>query len=119
MSTHSTLGIKYPDGSIDGCYVHYDGATMEERIHRYLRTYSTTCLALLITQAQVGGGMRSFHCASWPETSPPVTELFDDNESYVISEHDFYEDHMGTYAWYLIDFETGTLQITHSHVEGS
>ena len=90
MSTHAALGIKFPDGTINGCYVHvhYDGATMETRINNYLDKYTTTCLSLLIIRAQATGGVRSFHCPEHTEFGAEyITDFLDDNEPYVIDEH--------------------------------
>ena len=42
MSTHSALGVQMEDGSIMGCYVHYDGATMLKRIEQFLEKHTTT-----------------------------------------------------------------------------
>ena len=67
MSTHSQLGIKFPDGSILGCYVHYDGGTMAPRIKDYLKKYTITSLVLLIDKAQKVGGIRSFHTADFKD----------------------------------------------------
>lgn len=116
MSTHAVLGVKHPNGTIDGCYVHYDGSTMLPRITDYVSENTTTGLTILIVQAQLKGGMRSFHCpppfipAAAPEDCAPVTDFLDDNRPYVINETDFYEDHMGTYAWYLVDYTTGQIE---------
>jgi hypothetical protein len=38
------------------------------------------------------------------------TEFLEDAELYVIDESNFYDDHMGTFAWYLVDYETGAVQ---------
>jgi hypothetical protein len=116
MGTHAVLGIKHADGGITGCYVHYDGDSMAPRIDAYVRENTTTGLALLITQAQAAGGIRSFHA---PPFDPIMchedydlteTELLDNDELYVIDESNFYDDHMGTFAWYLVDYETGAVQ---------
>ena len=118
MGTHAVLGIKHADGGITGCYVHYDGDSMAPRIDAYVRENTTTGLALLITQAQAAGGIRSFHV---PPFDPIMchedydlteTELLDNDELYVIDESNFYDDHMGTFAWYLVDYETGVVQKT-------
>ncbi len=109
MSTHSVLGVKYPDGTISGCYVHYDGATMRNRIEDYLTTNTTTCLSILIAEAQVTGGMRSFHSPGLDE-GDPKTDFLDDNEAYAINETDFYDRHIGAHYWYLVDYETGEIQ---------
>jgi hypothetical protein len=111
MSTHATLGIKFPDGKINGCYVHYDGATMETRINNYLDKYTTTCLSLTIIRAQATGGIRSFHSPGLDEGAPE-TDFLDDNEPYVIDEHNWRFDHMGANYQYLIDYETGEVHVS-------
>jgi len=110
MSTHATLGVKFSDGTISGCYVHFDGHTMTNRITDYLKKNTTTGLTVLITEAQSRGGIRSFHCPPYNnENGSPETELLDDDESYIIDESNWEDDHMGTYCKYLIDYETGTV----------
>lgn len=106
MSTHSALGIELEDGRILGCYVHYDGDTMGERIQRFLEERTTTDLVIMIAQAQSTGGMRSFHS---PDEfgNNPETEYLGDNEPYIITAQNWEDDHMGTYAWYLVDYGTG------------
>ena len=113
MSTHAVLGIKHADGGIAGCYVHFDGDSMAPRIDAYVRENTSTGLAVLIAQAQAAGGIRSFHCpASSPVDMPAETQLLDSGELYAIDESNFYDDHMGTFAWYLVDYETGVVQKT-------
>ena len=122
MGTHAVLGVKLPDGSISGCYVHYDGSTMRERIEDYLKKHSSTGLTVLIAQAQSTGGMRSFHCPRQPIipgkpiTKPVVweTEFLDDDERYAINETNFYEDHFGAHYWYLVNYDTGEIQKRHN-----
>ena len=113
MSTHCVLGVKHTDGNIIGCYVHYDGypSHMLDAIKDYVDNYSTAELSSLIERAQNTGGMRSFHSASF-ESETLETSMLDDNESYKIDKSNFYEDHMGTYAWYLVDVETGRAHMT-------
>ena len=110
MSTHATLGIKYPDGTISGCYVHYDGHTMETRIKDFVKNFTTTSLAVLIAEAQSVGGIRSFHCGSL-ETGKAETELLDHNDLYVIDESNWTEDHLGAQFQYLVDYESGEVNI--------
>ena len=114
MGTHAVLGVKLPDGSISGCYVHYDGATMRSRIEDYLEKYSSTSLTVLIAQAQTTGGMRSFHCPKYEMPNVHETEFLDDNERYSINETNFYEDHFGAHYWYLVNYETGEIQKRHN-----
>ncbi len=116
MSTHSTIGVKMEDGSIMGCYVHYDGDTMLERIEQYLSARTTTDLTMLIAKAQLSGGMRSFYSTSLYSDTPD-TDFLNDNEPYAIDETDFYEDHGGTYAWYLVDYETGNIEKRFKHYD--
>ena len=116
MSTHSTLGVKMEDGSIMGCYVHYDGHTMASRIEQFLEERTTTDLVMLITRAQSTGGMRGFHSPPLDETIPE-TDFLDDNESYIIDETNFFEDHMGTYAWYLVDYKDKTIEVNKKYEE--
>jgi hypothetical protein len=112
MSTHATLGIKFPDGEISGCYVHYDGGSMSPRIVDFLEKYTTTGLAVLIAEAQSCGGIRSFHTPNVSIDQDPVvreTGLLDDDIPYVITAGNWDDDHMGTSYKYLIDYETGTV----------
>jgi hypothetical protein len=113
MSTHSVLGVKMEDGSIMGCYVHYDGATMTERIVQYLGSQTTTDLTMLIAKAQLHGGMRSFHSTSIV-SDDPNTSFLNDNQPYAIDEVNFYEDHMSTFAWYLVNYTDGTVAVKES-----
>jgi len=116
MSTHSALGVKMEDGSIMGCYVHYDGASMWARIEKFLEGHTTTDLAVLIARAQSTGGMTSFHTPPWGG-GPPQTDFLEDDEPYVIDETDFYEDHMGTYAWYLVDYNKATIEVKNAYTD--
>ena len=117
MGTHCALGIKHPDGKITGCYVHYDGATMEPRIKDFLSKKTTTGLFTLIAKAQITGGIRGFHSPrGWPiDAGDPETDFLDDEYPYVIDETNFYDDHMGTFAWYLVDYKTGEIKITEKY----
>ena len=121
MSTHSVLGVEMPDGSIDGCYVHFDGDTMAPRIEDYIENNTTTSLAVLIKKAQKSGGIRSFHCpkeeffrsrTSSSLSAEKYTEFLDDSDGYVIDKDTFFDDHMCTFAWYLVNYETGEIKRT-------
>ena len=114
MSTHAVLGVQFDDGEILGCYVHFDGYTLGERLTHYLKTHTTTDLTLLITEAQSSGGMRSFHCPPYDPIrsedipGPAVTEFLDDNVPYIITAQNWEDDHMGSYYRYLVNYESGT-----------
>jgi len=114
MSTHAALGIQHTDGKITGCYVQYDGATLGDRIEIFLNEKTTTDLTLLIAQAQMTGGIRSFYCPPWQRVQkrelPRETEFLDDNEEYVIDESNWKEDHYGAAYSYLVNYETGKIK---------
>ena len=113
MGTHAQLGVRFPDGEISGCYVHYDGHTMQDRIERYLKTYTMTNLVILITQAQKAGGIRSFY--SPPLSSmidkdfTPVTQFLDDDVSYIIDEDNWGNGSFAEAYFWLVDYETGKI----------
>jgi len=109
MGTHSVLGVKHADGEIVGCYVHFDGypSHMLSAINDYVKNFSTSELSGLIEKAQESGGMRCFHSPSAVYRGDRKTELLNDNMPYKIDKYNFYEDHGGTYAWYLVDAKTG------------
>ena len=113
MSTHSALGVQMEDGSIMGCYVHYDGHTMSERIEQFLDEHTTTDLVMLIARAQSTGGMRGFHTPRGEGYTGgvPETDFLEDDVPYVIDETNFYEDHMSTYAWYLVNYKDKTIEV--------
>ena len=120
MSTHSAIGVKHSDGKITGCYVHYDGYPrhMMPAIEDYASKFTTTGLVMLITEAQRLGGIRSFHSADPMGNTAsdgighcdPYTDFLEDDEEYVIDETNFYDDHMGTCFWYLVDHKTGKIE---------
>ena len=116
MGTHAQLGVKFPDGKISGCYVHYDGHTLAARIQHYLDTHTMTNLVLLIDQAQKAGGMRSFHCpplASLIEKDfTPVTQFLNDNTPHVIDEDTWGISTLAEAYFWLIDYETGEFLTT-------
>ena len=114
MSTHAILGIKYPGGRVDGCYVHYDGGSMLPRIKDFISNNTTTGLAVLIAQAQASGGIRSFYVRPYDRVHGepdciPETEFLDDGVPYVINTENWEDDHFGTAYEYLVDYETATI----------
>ena len=108
MATHAQLGVQFADGTISGCYVHYDGHTLPERLQDYLKTHTTTHLALLIDRAQRTGGIRAFHCPD-VTTGKRVTEFLKDQTPHVIDESRWgWGDHAESYFW-LIDYKSGQI----------
>lgn len=64
MSTHSLLGVRKPDGSITGCYVHFDGYPehmVDALRHWFANGGTMTSLQNLIEEAREVGGLRSFY----------------------------------------------------------
>ena len=120
MSTHSAIGVKHADGKITGCYVHYDGYPrhMMPALKDYISKFTTTGLFSLIIEAQKRGGIRSFHSPDPAGDTAedgighcdPYTTFAEDPEPYHIDETNFYDDHMGTFAWYLVDYKTGEIE---------
>jgi len=117
MGTHSVLGVKLPDGSISGCYVHYDGYEehMVPAIKSYIKKNTTTALYVLIVKAAAVGGIRSFNSPSSGEDTDLKTDFLDDDIPYVIDENNWKEDHCGTHAWYLVDYNTGRIHTRSKH----
>ena len=102
MGTHAVIGVKHPSGTITGCYLHYDGMTVESRLLEYLTENTPTCLYMLLSRAQQSGGLRTFP----PEN---LGDFLDDNEPYVINEVNWNAYHMGANYSYLVDFQTGCI----------
>ena len=112
MSTHAVIGVKYCDGTISGTYVHRDGDTMIPRIEDFVESKTTTGLQVLISAAQIRGGIRSFHCLPWNDyTGDPETEFLDNDEVYIIDESNWDENHLGASHSYLVDYETGEISV--------
>ena len=105
MGTHATLGVRFPDGTITGCYIHYDGATMRPRIESFIEEKTLTGLVLLILRAQKVGGIRSFHTPPWnDETGKRKTDLLEDDRSFIITEKNW-DDSAEAYT-YIVDYES-------------
>jgi len=105
MSTHAILGVRFPDGRITGCYVHFDGGTLRPRIENFIDEKTMTGLVLLIAKAQGVGGIRSFNSLPYNEPDGDrKTELLDDNKPFVISEKNW--DVEGEEYTYLVDYES-------------
>ena len=112
MSMHAVIGVKYCDGTISGCYVHQDGDTMTARIEDFVESEAAMGLQVLISAAQIRGGIRSFHCPPWnDEAGAPETEFLDNDEVYIIDENNWDENHLGASHSYLVDYETGEISV--------
>ena len=117
MSMHATLGIEYPDGTIQGCYVHWGSEHMIPTIEDYIHRHTTTSLAILIAKAQAVGGIRSFHAQRWVDFANgkqdfiPETDLCDDPHPYIINEDNWDENHFGNSFSYLVNYETGNVKM--------
>ncbi len=115
MSTHASLGVKFPDGEILGCYVHYDGGTLKPRIVDYLKKHTMTNLVLLIIRAQTTGGMRSFHSPRAEANgtfSSPKTDFLEDTKPHVITRANWADGSLAESYFWLVDYETGTIHTT-------
>ncbi len=107
MSTHSLLGVKRADGSITGCYVHFDGypAHMIDALRKYFADGGNLeTLATAISEAREGGGMRSFYTK---HGFKHATEILGDNSPSGLDTQDWLrEDAMsknGAYYSYLVE----------------
>jgi hypothetical protein len=114
MGTHAQLGVRFPDGRISGCYVHYDGHTMKPRIDDYLDKNTMTNLVLLIDKAQSVGGIRSFHSpkltAMIDDDFTAVTELLSDHQPWPIDEHSWGNGSLAESYFWLVDYDTGEVR---------
>ena len=69
--------------------------------------------ALLINRIQSKDSRRRLRQYSLHRRNRAETDLLDDyTVPYVIDETNFFDDHMGTFAWYLVDYETGEIERT-------
>ncbi len=114
MGTHAQLGVRFPDGTISGCYVHYDGHTLKQRISDYIDKNTTTSLVLLIVQAQAVGGIRSFHSAPVSSLTTddftPETEFLSDGSPWPIDEHSWGNASLAESYFWLVDYKTGRIE---------
>ena len=110
MGTHAIMGVRYSNGTMSGCYIHFDGGTMEHRIEDFVSKNTVTGLALMIAKAQARGGIRSFHCPPHLSDGPGETEFLDHEEPYIINEDNWRDDHYGANYSYIIDYDTGRLK---------
>ena len=113
MSTHAILGVKYPDGSIDGCYIHYDGYPehMTGAIENFLENKTTSGLSILIKRAQGSGGIRSFNSPASEGSSVRVTNFLDDSEKLAITESTWLDDNCGPSFRYLVCYNTESINV--------
>jgi hypothetical protein len=113
MGTHAVLGVSFDDGSIIGCYIHYDGATMRGRIADFIEKQTTTALVVLIARAQTSGGMRSFHTprneGELENLDVYETDFLDDDEPYIIDEKNWDGHHFGAHYMYKVCYKSGDI----------
>ena len=113
MGTHAQLGVRFSDCTISGCYVHYDGHTLGDRIEQYLSAKTITSLVLLIDKAQRTGGIRSFYsprlASLIDHNHTPVTEFLDDASPHIIDENNWGVGEWAESYFWLIDYETGKI----------
>ena len=107
MGTRAQLGVQYPDSSISGCYIHYDGYPdhMVPALKNYVQRYTMTGLVTIIAEAQAHGGMRYFNAPPHRETA-----FLNDDEEYIIDERNWDNpSYYGVHYAYLVDYETGEI----------
>ena len=119
MGTHAQIGVRFSDGTISGCYVHWDGATIEKRLRDYLLRYTTTGLSVLIARAQAAGGIDSFHVptrewrSGFDAGAQSETSLQDQDEPWVIDEGNWEDYNCGACRYrYLVDYESGEISMS-------
>ena len=121
MGTACNIGVRLPDGRIEGTYVHYDGYPdhMVAQVCWFLQQRSTSCLLLEIRRAQAVGGFLCWHPFSAdPLDSDSVRLDFDfrsdEEERYGVDDFG-----SGVPYTYLVDFETGELEARERLYNGS
>ena len=110
MGTSSLVGVKAPDGTITGCYVHYDGypENMVSAISSYINNKTVTGLVVLIAKAQQTGGLRCLIPGQDPE-------FLQDPEPCVVNERTWEDGYFGVPYKYLVDYETGDINVFDKH----
>jgi hypothetical protein len=110
MGTSSLVGVKASDGTITGCYIHYDGypENMVSAIASYIDNKTVTGLVVLIVKAQQKGGIRCLAVGEDPE-------FLEDPDPCVVDELAWADDHFGVPYKYLVDYETGDISVYDKH----
>ena len=120
MGTSCNIGIRLPDGSIEGTYVSFDGYPdhMVPQVCWFLRDHTTSCLLLEIRRAQAVGG---FHCWHPISTEPGFAGTHLNSDLRQDEEERYGVDDFGSGVpyTYLVDFETGELQARERLYNGS
>ena len=77
VGTSCNLGVRLPDGRIEGTYVHYDGYPdhMVAQVCWFLQEQTTSCLLLEIRRAQAVGGFLCWHPFSTDPRDADVCRL--------------------------------------------
>ena len=110
MGTSSLVGVKNTDGTITGCYVHYDGypENMLFAIKEYIDNKTVTGLVVLIAKAQQKGGLRCLV----PGEDPNFLE---DPDPCVVDESVWEDDYFDVPYKYLVDYESGSIELYDKH----
>tara|TARA_Y100001963_G_scaffold102908_1_gene141633 strand:- start:3604 stop:3954 length:351 start_codon:yes stop_codon:yes gene_type:complete len=109
MGTHAIIGVKHTDGSIDGCYVHYDGYPdhMISALEDYVYKHTTTGLTILIKKAQEKGGIRFFNCYDFQMIKKETMML--EGDPWAINEKTWMLNNCGASYRYIVDYSTGNV----------
>ena len=124
MGTKAQLGVEMENGEILGCYVHYDGHPhhMIPAIEDYIRRFSTTGLALLISRAIRTGGVRCFNMETEgyadkrdePDYIHRKTDFLDDDSPFKIDETTWEDsEDLGAMHAYLVNHKTEEINVSH------
>ena len=107
MSTHCNIGIRQPDGTVLGCYVHYDGYpdNMVPSIMQYVSERTMTGLHLSILSAAEKGG---FHGFIWQGEKRDIT-LRDDDDPELLDKEEIL-DYSGPVPYVYIACHSGKLE---------
>lgn len=104
MGTHAQIGVRHPDGSIDGTYVHWDGYPdyMIGALKLYIENFTTSGLTLLIIRAQKCGGISAM------SLNPEF--LTGGNDEAKITRDTWRDNWFGAGHTYLVDYKTGEVE---------
>tara|TARA_Y100000310_G_scaffold325429_1_gene388882 strand:+ start:817 stop:1143 length:327 start_codon:yes stop_codon:yes gene_type:complete len=104
LGTHAQIGVRHPDGSIDGTFVHWDGYPdyMIGALKLYIENFTTSGLTLLIIRAQKCGGISAM------SLNPEF--LTGGNDDARITSDTWRDNWFGACYTYLVDYKTGEVE---------